>query len=204
MPCINFTTGPWGLLGPNERICSDQMGNTFTDAVTDSTTAVSFLVVDGKAFVDTVSGNRMLFFSNVDCGNTVHPNVTLVIRFTRPQERVTFQLNFDEHGTAPAMVNFFTLPNNPSPSNLVGSQSIPWNGNQFVDVIYDNCCYPIQEITIRTDRPENSLNNFCWELSHRRFHFLGRLLCLCPIRRCWLAFVTLLGQELSPRRMGRA
>ena len=201
MACINFTTGPWGRLGRNERICSDQMGNTFTDAATDSTTAVSFLIVNGKAFVDTVNGSRMLFFSNVDCGSTVHPNVTLVIRLTRPQERVTFQLNFDEHGTAPATVNFFTLPNNPSPSNLVGSQSIPWNGNQFIDVIYDNCCRPIQEITIRTDRPENSLDNFCWgELSHRRISFMGHWVCVfCFIGRYWLAFVTLLGHELRRR-----
>src|SRR5215471_20922845 len=116
MPSIDFTAGPWGAV--NGTICSNQaIGNSFTDPVTDPNNTVSFIIVNGKAQVLSAGGNRMLFFTTVDCANTVHPAVTLVIRFTRSVQRVSFRLNFDEHGTAPAIVNFFTLPNNPVPAN---------------------------------------------------------------------------------------
>jgi hypothetical protein len=189
MPCIDFTAPPWGGISTGDRACGGSALNTFTDG----TNGLSFIIASGSMNITSVQGNRMLFFSTVDCDNhTVHSVATLIIRFTAPKERVTLRLGFDEHGTAPAVVNFYRQMGNPDPSNLVASRTVEWNGNQFSNVVYDNCCLPIQEITIRTDRPENSLDDLCWGLSLSRRTFLGRAVCLCIARRAldWLRLVS--------------
>lgn len=192
MPCINFNTSPWTSFGANDQICP---GDIFTDSAADVTTAVSFRITNGRAFVTSFGGsNRWLAFSNIDCANSIHQTVILTIRFSRPQERVTFRFNFNEQGTRTAEINFFSMPNQ---TNLVTRQSLVWVNNEFRDVIYDDCCFPIQEITITTDRPENSIDNLCWEISKRRIRIFGlpRSLCLCTLRRMGQAFSSLFGRN---------
>ncbi len=185
MTCIDFTNYP------TIRACSDGTSpNTFTD----SANGVSFIIAEGMMEIIDFNGNRMLSFSTVDCKNVSHTSVTLVVRFTRAQERITFRLNFDEHGKAPAVINFYRAQGDASPANLVQSQTFEWQSNAFFDVVYDNCCKPVAEITIRTDRPENNLDNLCLERSTKRTSVFGRLLCICFVRRFSDALRNLFGR----------
>lgn len=187
MPCIDFSTRAWATVNPSMPICSNQGGNTYTDLVTDPTTSISFIIGNGRAYVEPASGGKWLFFSTYDCGQHGHPIVTLVIRFSRAQERVTFRLSFDEHGTVPAVVDFYRQSSNPQQrTNLVRSQTIA-SAIQPVDIVYDDCCHPIVDITIRTDRPENTVDDLCWGPSHQRQTITlgGQKIsfCLCVVER---------------------
>src|SRR5262245_30278494 len=98
MPCINFTNPlgqPWSdHRGPSHPICSD-MYVTVTDSMADPNNHVSFTPLNGKAFVDT----PWLFFTNQDCSGIIHhAGVTLVIRFTQAQQRITLQLSSNTDG----------------------------------------------------------------------------------------------------------
>jgi hypothetical protein len=189
MPCIDFTDPlgqPWSdHRGPSHPICSD-MYVTVTDSMTDPNNHVSFTPLNGKAFVDTSS----LFFTNQDCSGITHAaGVTLVIRFTQAQQRVTLRLgsNTDgpptpDGGIAPGVVSFFSqagIPPNP-PSNRVSQKLFPAS-NAFSDVIYDDCCKPIGAITITTIHSENTLAEICWGVSQHlySFRFLNQAVSFC-------------------------
>ncbi|HQR53992.1 MAG TPA: hypothetical protein PLZ79_12035 [Burkholderiales bacterium] len=189
MPIINFSNPPWNPQPPNPPIpqqCGGQVAGTYTDQVTDPQTQVSFIIASGKMSLVNFGANRMLFFTTVDCSNTVQPSTVLVIRFSTPQPRITFRLSFDEHGVAPTLVQFFKDQGNPQQTPL--SEVRLTAPAVFNDVVFDRCCFPAREVIIRSDRPENSLDDLFWgpsQTSHtiriggREFKFR----CLCVMER---------------------
>ena len=173
MNCIDFSGSTWGGFG---RACGGTADNSFID----ETNGVTLIIEYGSMSVRDSDGNRILFFSTANCQEIIQPSTELTIRFNEPQERVTFQFSFqepDKPNPAPALINFYRTAGNQTDANRARWLSIDWVDNRFFEVSYDNCCDPIQEITIRTDRLENALDDLCWGLSYTRNSYWGPATC---------------------------
>lgn len=170
MALIDFQS-PFWLQQVGTILCDDgrQPGNTFTDPV-----GVDFIIAEGSMRVDQPTGNRLLYFTPVDCPNTGHsPHpATLVIRFSTAQEFVKFKLACDVPG--PLLIWYYEGINK---TDLVDSRMIPAPSNTFFNVEYNRRCWPIREVVIRSNNSENSLDNL--EFGPARGIFpAGRLYCL--------------------------
>jgi len=148
MSFINFDEAIWASVEGIELCDSGGPGNTLTDP----TTGVSFIIGEGSMEVmSTAGGDRILFFSRVDCTDTVLPTTTLVIRFDTPQEYVRFRVYPDPVGDAIMIVNYYDTF---GAMGLLDSRTVPIAYLTPAEVTY-SAPEGVREITIRTQAAEN-------------------------------------------------
>lgn len=150
MPFINFDSAIWSSVEGIELCDSGGPGNTLADPAT----GVSFIIAEGSMEVmDTGGGNRILFFSRINCADTILDTTTLVVRFDTPQEYVRFRIYPDPVGDAIMIVNFYE---DFETTGLLDSRSVSIGFMTPAEVIY-SAPDGTKEITIRTQAAENRL-----------------------------------------------
>ena len=149
MALINFDEALWGSVEGIELCDAGEPGNTLTDP----SLGISFIIAEGSMEVMRSSGNRFLFFSCVDCSDTVHATTTLVIRFDTPHQYVRFRIYPDPVGSAIMVVNYYREY---GATDLLDSRSVPIAYMTPAEIVYSSS-EPIRELTIRTEAAENRL-----------------------------------------------
>lgn len=147
MTLIDFEDAAWGQVEGIELCDTGGPGNTLEE----SNLGISFIIGEGSMEVLTSSGDRFLFFSRVDCSDTIHATTTLVIRFDAPQQYVRFRIYPDPVGSATMTVNYYREYGK---TDLRDSRSVPINYLTTAEVTYSSS-EPIKELTIRTEAAEN-------------------------------------------------